>query len=82
MSTSTVRQSRRESLVGKSWVQVAALVAIVGLFVLVLMGWMSYQSHPPIPQRVARLVGLSLAQAGAETRTNGAANRHRSELFN
>ncbi len=60
MSTPTVRQSRRASLVGKSWVQVAALVAIVGLFVLVLMGWMSYQSHPPFPQRVVATSGRTV----------------------
>jgi nitric oxide reductase subunit B len=45
-------------------VQVAALVAIVGLFVLVLMGWMSYQSHPPIPQRVVTTSGRTVFTRG------------------
>lgn len=53
----TVRPHRRESLVGRSWVQAAALVALSGLFVMVLMGWMAYQSHPPIPQRVETAAG-------------------------
>jgi nitric oxide reductase subunit B len=60
MSTPTVRPSRREPLVGKSWVQAAALVALAGLFVLVLMGWMAYQSHPPIPQRVVTTSGRTV----------------------
>jgi len=52
-TASPTRSCRREALVGTAWVQAAALVALAGLFVLVLMGWMAYQSHPPIPQRVA-----------------------------
>ncbi len=52
MSTTVMGPSRREALVGRSWVQAAAFVALGGLFVMVLMGWMVYQSHPPIPQRV------------------------------
>ncbi|MEO5680134.1 MAG: cbb3-type cytochrome c oxidase subunit I [Acidimicrobiales bacterium] len=42
---------------GKPWVQAAALVALGGLFVMVLMGWMTYQSHPPIPERVVSMSG-------------------------
>jgi len=53
----TVRAHRRESLVARSWVQAAALVALGGLFVMVLMGWMAYQSHPPIPLRVETATG-------------------------
>jgi nitric oxide reductase subunit B len=60
ITTSTVRPDRRGSLVGKSWVQAAALVALTGLFVLVLMGWLAYQSHPPIPQRVGTDSGRTL----------------------
>jgi len=54
MSTPT---DRRELLVGRPWVQVVALVTLGGLFVLVLMGWLAYQSHPPIPQRVVAASG-------------------------
>lgn len=32
--------------------QAGALVALAGFFGLVLMGWMTYQSSPPIPKKV------------------------------
>jgi nitric oxide reductase subunit B len=42
-------------------------VALSGLFVLVLMGWMAYQSHPPVPQRVVTDSGRTL-YTGDDTR--------------
>ncbi|WP_206061790.1 nitric-oxide reductase large subunit [Nonomuraea basaltis] len=43
---------RRARLLGRGWVQASALVTLLGFFVLVLMGFMTYQSSPPIPERV------------------------------
>jgi nitric oxide reductase subunit B len=56
----TVSPTRREALVGKAWVQAGALVALGGIFVLVLMGWMAYQSHPPIPSQVVTTSGRTV----------------------
>lgn len=64
MSTPT---DRREPLVGRPWVQVVALVTLMGLFVLVLMGWLDYQSHPPIPERVLTTSGRTVL-TGADIR--------------
>lgn len=44
-------------LLSKSWIQFSALVALSGLFVLVLMGWLTYRSDPPIPRTVATADG-------------------------
>jgi nitric oxide reductase subunit B len=52
MAAPTIAPGRRGPLVGRSWVQAAALVALGGMFILVLMGWLTNQSHPPIPPRV------------------------------
>jgi nitric oxide reductase subunit B len=65
--TPTDRLRRREAQVGKSWVQAAAFVALGGLFVMVLMGWMAYQSRPPIPHRVVTTSGRTVF-AGADIR--------------
>src|SRR5262245_59864642 len=43
---------KRELIVSRTWLQVAALVIIVGFFVLVLLAYRTYQSDPPIPDRV------------------------------
>ena len=45
-------RGRRELLVSKTWLQVAGLVVVVGFFVLVLLAYRTYQSDPPIPDRV------------------------------
>jgi nitric oxide reductase subunit B len=59
--------SRRSALVSSGWVQAAALVALSGLFVLVLMGWRTYQSGPPIPRMVVTESGETVF-TGAEVR--------------
>src|SRR5688500_10561570 len=51
-TTTPVRPQRRELLVSKWWIQGGLLVAVLGLFGLVLMGFQTYQHHPPIPERV------------------------------
>jgi nitric oxide reductase subunit B len=43
---------KRELIVSKAWIQVAALVVLVGFFVLGLLAYRTYQSDPPIPDRV------------------------------
>src|SRR5664280_753626 len=60
MATSTVTATRRPSSLSKGWVQVAALVALSGLFGLVLMGWMTYQSSPPTPKQVVSTAGRTV----------------------
>ncbi len=44
-------------VLSKGWIQLSALVALTGLFGLVLMGWLTYRSDPPIPQRVISTTG-------------------------
>ncbi len=43
---------KRELLVSRTWVQVAGLVVLAGFFVLVFLAYRTYQSDPPIPDRV------------------------------
>jgi nitric oxide reductase subunit B len=43
---------KRGLIVSKAWIQVAALVILVGFFVLVLLAYRTYQSDPPIPDKV------------------------------
>jgi nitric oxide reductase subunit B len=44
--------SKRELLVSRTWLQVAAIVFLAGFFVLVLLAYRTYKSDPPIPDRV------------------------------
>jgi nitric oxide reductase subunit B len=53
----TATPTRRQLLISKSWVQAATLVALVGFFGLVLMGFLTYQSPPPIPDRIVSTSG-------------------------
>jgi nitric oxide reductase subunit B len=48
---------RRGMVLSKGWIQLSSLVAMTGLFGLVLMGWLTYKSDPPIPQRVVTTAG-------------------------
>jgi nitric oxide reductase subunit B len=48
---------KRELLVSRTWLQVAALVVITGFFVLVLLAYLTYKSDPPIPDRVVDPTG-------------------------
>ena len=43
---------KRELLVSRTWIQVAGLVVLAGFFVLVLLAYRTYQSDPPIAERV------------------------------
>ena len=43
---------KRELLVSRAWIQIAALVVLVGFTVLVLLAYRTYQADPPIPDRV------------------------------
>src|SRR5829696_4588394 len=45
-------ESRRELLVSKGWIQAAALVFLVGFFILELLAYRTYQAKPPIPAKV------------------------------
>jgi len=68
VSTSILPAVRRPPVVSKGWVQVAALVSLSGFFVLVLMGFLTYQSSPPTPQRVVSASGQTVF-TGADIRT-------------
>jgi nitric oxide reductase subunit B len=48
---------RRGMLLSRGWIQLSALVALAGLFGLILMGWLTYRSDPPIPRTVATSTG-------------------------
>ena len=67
MSTSILPAARRPPVVSKGWVQLAALVSLSGFFVLVLMGFLTYQSSPPTPQRVVSASGQTVF-TGADIR--------------
>ena len=67
MSTSILPAVRRPPVVSKGWVQVAALVSLSGFFVLILMGFLTYQSSPPTPQRVVSASGQTVF-TGADIR--------------
>ncbi|HKH40672.1 MAG TPA: cbb3-type cytochrome c oxidase subunit I [Solirubrobacterales bacterium] len=48
---------KRELLISKTWFQVAALVFLLGFFVLGLLAYRTYKSDPPIPDRVVDPIG-------------------------
>ena len=58
---------RRGMVLSRGWIQLSALVALTGLFGLVLMGWLTYKSDPPIPQRVVSSAG-AVVFTGADIR--------------
>jgi nitric oxide reductase subunit B len=59
--------ARRPLQIGRGWVQAAALVSLTGLFVVVLMGFLTYQSGPPIPAHVVSASGTAVF-TGADVR--------------
>ena len=46
------RAARRELLVSKGWIQLAVLVVLCGFFILGLLAYRTYTSHPPVPRKV------------------------------
>ncbi len=62
-ASSDPRPQRRSLLISKAWVQAATLVALAGFFGLVLMGFLTYQSAPPIPSQVVTVSGQRLFTA-------------------
>jgi nitric oxide reductase subunit B len=48
---------KRELLVSKTWLQVIALVFLIGFFILGLLAYRTYQADPPIPERVVDPAG-------------------------
>jgi nitric oxide reductase subunit B len=58
---------KRELIVSKAWIQVAALVVLVGFFVLGLLAYRTYKSDPPIPDRVVDPTG-QVVFTGADVR--------------
>ncbi|MGZ5359507.1 MAG: nitric-oxide reductase large subunit [Solirubrobacterales bacterium] len=51
---------RRELLISKGWVQAAALVFLVGFFILGLLAYRTYQAKPPVPVKVVDPAGQLL----------------------
>jgi nitric oxide reductase subunit B len=51
-ATETPGNERRELLVSKGWVQAAALVFLIGFFILGLLAYRTYQAKPPVPVQV------------------------------
>ena len=43
---------RRDLLVSKGWIQAAVLVVLCGFFILGLLAYRTYTSHPPVPRTV------------------------------
>ncbi|WP_084220031.1 nitric-oxide reductase large subunit [Spirillospora albida] len=60
MTSSTTTPGRRERLIGRGWIQAAALITIFGFFVLVLMGFRTYMDSPPIPERTISQSGQTV----------------------
>jgi nitric oxide reductase subunit B len=58
---------RRDRLIGRGWVQAAVLITLFGFFVLVLMGYQTYRSSPPIPERAVTSGGQTV-YTGADVR--------------
>jgi nitric oxide reductase subunit B len=56
----SVPEGRRPLLIGRAWVQAAALVFLFGFFVLGLLAYRTYQEEPPVPARVVDPAGREL----------------------
>src|SRR3954447_26575341 len=60
-----VEQShRRPLLVSKVWVQAVVLVVLIGFFILGLLAYRTYTSHPPVPRTVVDASGRVLYTGG------------------
>ncbi len=51
---------RREFLISKGWIQAVLLVVLFGFFVLGLLAYRNYTSHPPVPRQVVDARGRVL----------------------
>jgi nitric oxide reductase subunit B len=51
---------KRARLIGKGWIQAAALVTLCGFLVLGFLAYRTYQAEPPIPKKVAASDGRAL----------------------
>jgi nitric oxide reductase subunit B len=49
--------ARNQLLVAKGWVQAAALVVLMGFFVLGILAYRTYAAEPPIPARIVAIDG-------------------------
>ena len=58
---------KRALLVSRTWLQVAALVFVLGFFVLVLLAYRTYESDPPIPDRATDPAG-NVVYTGSDVR--------------
>ena len=58
---------KRALLVSRTWLQVAALVFVLGFFVLVLLAYRTYESDPPIPDRATDPAG-NVVYTGSDIR--------------
>ncbi|MCT9933700.1 cbb3-type cytochrome c oxidase subunit I [Planotetraspora sp. A-T 1434] len=53
-------KTRRSLLVSRHWIQAALLVAVFGFFVMGLLAFRTYTSHPPVPRLVVSDSGREL----------------------
>jgi nitric oxide reductase subunit B len=51
---------KRELLVSRTWLQVAALVVLIGFLVLGLLAYRTYNSDPPVPDRAVDPSGATV----------------------
>jgi nitric oxide reductase subunit B len=53
-------EQRRDLLISKTWVQAAALVFLIGFFILGLLAYRTYQAKPPVPDKTLGPAGQVL----------------------
>ncbi|MDP3972244.1 MAG: hypothetical protein Q8P61_04940, partial [Candidatus Nanopelagicales bacterium] len=64
-----ITSGKRPPTLARPWIQGAALVTVVGMFVLILMGFLTYRETPPIPDKVVTTTGQTIYTG--EDITNG-----------
>ena len=67
MPAAETPSGKRELLISRTWLQVAALVFVLGFFVLILLAYRTYESDPPIPDRAVDPSG-SVVYTGDDVR--------------
>jgi len=60
--TRTTRSNtdKRPPTLARPWIQGAVLVTVLGMFVLILMGFLTYRETPPIPTKVVTTTGQTV----------------------